>query len=98
MWRQGDVLIAAIETVPDGAVRRQSSVLLEGELTGHAHRIEVPSTAELWEYNGQLYMKVLARTTTIVHDEHKPIMLNSGTYRVWRQREYSPNAIRYVSD
>jgi hypothetical protein len=98
MWRQGDVLIATIESVPEGATRRSSPVLLEGELTGHAHRIEVPSTAELWECNGQLYMKVIARTTTIVHDEHNPITLDSGTYRVWRQREYSPKTIRYVSD
>ena len=30
--------------------------------------------------------------------EHGPITLPRGTYRVWQQREYSPEAIRIVMD
>jgi hypothetical protein len=98
MWRQGDVLIDAVEAVPTAAARRAGVVLAAGELTGHAHRIEVPGTAELWECGGVLYMRVVAQTTTIVHDEHKSITLARGTYKIWQQREYTPEAIRYVFD
>jgi len=34
----------------------------------------------------------------VVHEEHGPISLEPGTYRVWIQREYSPEAIRRVLD
>lgn len=27
---------------------------------------------------------------TLVHDEHGPIALDPGVYRVWKQREYVP--------
>jgi hypothetical protein len=41
---------------------------------------------------------VLADSATVTHEEHGPITLPRGTYRVWRQREYSPEAIRVVRD
>jgi hypothetical protein len=98
MWRQGDVLIAVVDTIPAEAIQRPGGVLFEGEITGHAHRIEVPSSAELWECNGELYMKVVEKSATLVHDEHLPIPLASGCYRIWRQREYTPKAPRPVRD
>jgi hypothetical protein len=33
-----------------------------------------------------------------VHEEHRPIELPIGVYRVWQQREYTPTAIRTVLD
>ena len=99
MWRQGDVLMAKIEALPEGAeLQRGRATLFTGEITGHAHRLEVPESAELWECNGVLYMKVVAKTANIVHEEHKPITLPEGIYRVWRQREYTPEVIRDVMD
>lgn len=98
MWRQGDVLIDRIEAVPEGAVERPDVILAEGEVTGHMHRVQVPETAQLWELGGVLYMKVVAPSATIVHDEHKAITLPEGTYRVWKQREYTPGASRFVYD
>ncbi len=98
MWRQGDVLIDTIPELPNDAVRRAGTVLVEGEMTGHAHRIANPATAELWEADGNLYLKVIGTTAEIAHDEHKVITLNKGIYRVWQQREYTPKAIRSVMD
>ena len=34
----------------------------------------------------------------VVHDEHATIALPPGKYRITRQREYSPEAIRNVAD
>ena len=98
MWRHGDVLIGTIAAIPEGARRRDTTVLMRGEITGHAHRIETAKSAEVWEYAGQLFVKVVDDVARVVHEEHKPITLPRGTYRVWQQREYTPAAIRRVVD
>jgi hypothetical protein len=98
MWRQGDVFIAPVRTIPRGARLRPGGVLVEGELTGHSHRVADLRTAEVLQDGDQLFLRVLADAATIVHQEHGPISLSRGTYRVWGQREYSPEAIRRVLD
>lgn len=98
MWRHGDVLIAAIPVIPEGAKFRPGIILARGEQTGHAHRVAIPETAELWELQDELFMRVVADEATIVHEEHRPITIPCGTYRVWQQREYTPERIRRVTD
>ena len=97
MWRHGDVMIAAAEAIPPEARRKQSVVLAYGEITGHSHRIETPEKVEVWEYRGERFLKILA-PTRVIHEEHRPISLEPGIYRVWQQREYTPEAIRRVMD
>ena len=97
LWRHGDVLIASIPQIPAGTQPRHGTVLVYGEATGHAHRIEDPGTAEILARGNELFLRVLSEAR-IVHEEHLPITLPAGTYRVWQQREYSPTAIRYVFD
>jgi hypothetical protein len=98
LWRQGDVLIETVEEIPEGAERRPGPpVLAYGEATGHSHRVELPEKAEIWEQYGQLYLKIL-EAVRIVHDEHGPITLPAGIYRVWQQREYTPQDIRTIRD
>jgi hypothetical protein len=98
MWRQGDVFIAPVPSIPKGAKLRQGGVLVEGELTGHSHRVADLRTAEVLEAGDDLFLRVLADATKIIHQEHGPIVLPRGTYRIWGQREYSPEAIRRVLD
>jgi hypothetical protein len=98
MWRHGDVLIAPIEKIPAGALPRHGAVLALGEITGHSHRFANPQSVALWERDGGLFVTVTAATATLVHEEHQPITLPQGTYRVWMQREYTPQAIRQVVD
>jgi hypothetical protein len=98
MWRHGDVLIATVEAVPVNARRRSDVILAYGEITGHSHQIEFPATAELWELNGQLYLKVVADSARVIHEEHQSITLPRGIYCVWKQREYTPEQIRPVYD
>jgi hypothetical protein len=98
MWRHGDVLIAAVGAIPDGATELKHTVLARGEITGHSHRILERDAAELRESGGTLYLKITADQATVVHQEHRPITLPRGAYRVWIQREYSPTAIRRVMD
>lgn len=98
MWRHGDVLLATAETIPEEARRLHHTTLAYGELTGHSHRIKEAKAAELYALAGQLFLKVIADRATLIHEEHGPIELKPGIYRVWMQREYSPEAIRRIID
>lgn len=97
LWRQGDVLIQLVAALPEGGVRMRELVLAYGEVTGHSHRVEAPDCAELWWVRDALYLRVLA-PTRIVHEEHRPIPVEPGVYRVWQQREYIPQSQRRSHD
>lgn len=108
MYRQGDILFLPVpeENVP-GTVRalppagrdaRGRLVLALGEATGHAHAIPGPG-ALLRDPDplrpDHLHLPSGGR---VVHEEHAAISLPAGWYRVVRQREYVPGAVRVVSD
>jgi hypothetical protein len=89
MMRQGDLLIVSAATLPKDAVRRENRVLAEGEATGHAHRLD--EECEVYENNGVLYFKVNdGKAAVLSHEEHGALTFTPGTYKVVRQREYTP--------
>lgn len=89
-FRQGDVLIERVESVPQGAVKSKGRVILaEGEATGHAHEINIDD-ADAWKRDGQTIAVTVKKSSAVKHQEHGPIPLKLGNYRVTRQREYSP--------
>jgi hypothetical protein len=90
LWRQGDVYISDVPSIPEDAKELAHTVLADGEATGHRHRIKDVASAMLFESRGQLFIDVLADRTDVVHEEHGTIELKRGKYRVWRQREYDP--------
>lgn len=106
MYRQGDIGIFPVTTLPTNLepVKRDRQgriVLAEGEVTGHYHCIlDDPATlfrqADMDEM-GDRFLKV-EQEVTVTHDEHDPITLPSGDYVVRRQREFAPEAPRYVAD
>ncbi len=98
LYRHGDVLVTAIGAIPIDAIKRPHLVLAEGEVTGHAHRVAESGSAELFQRGSEMFLRVLAQTARIIHEEHGPITLPAGDYRVWRQREYTPREIRIVRD
>ncbi len=98
LYRQGDVLFTSAGVIPKTSRRLPHCVLAEGEATGHSHRIDEPGVARLHADGPVLFLEVLADSATVVHQEHGPVTLPRGTYRVWQQREYSPEAIRRVTD
>src|SRR4029078_4431825 len=100
MYAQGDLLIDRSDDIchsgpmlsPDAS---GATVLAEGELTGHRHDIFERVTmfrddALGRDVPGGLYIgrvKVEGGRATIQQQEHAPIALGEGTYRVRRQRE-----------
>jgi hypothetical protein len=98
LYRHGDVLIGSITALPPTVKPHAGDVLLHGEFTGHSHRIQDPASAQLFEHRDELFLAVLHEAAVIVHQEHQPITLPHGFYRIWRQREYTPGAVRFVAD
>jgi hypothetical protein len=102
--RQGDVFLERVSSLPAKAVRLSRDqgrlILAYGEQTGHAHVVETDADvveAFLAELDGQTYLSVPA-SARVVHEEHGTIPLPKGVYKVVRQREYNPEAIRNVRD
>jgi hypothetical protein len=110
LFRQGDVLIERIESIPESATKQPPSdriILALGEVTGHHHCLCLPEPADWWKTDetkpsttglaGEIFFD-LAAPAEITHQEHAKIALAPGKYRVTRQREYAPGAIRNVAD
>lgn len=111
LYAQGDLLIERVDDLqpsgtlaaanPDGSI-----VLAEGELTGHHHSIYGRVTmfrddSLARDIPGGLYVghvKVEGPAARIQHQEHAPLTLPKGTYRVRRQRELEHKDARVVAD
>lgn len=98
LYRHGDVLIKGVATIPKSAQKHQGVTLAHGEVTGHSHRIQPSHAAQLWVHGNELFLEVKPTGATLVHEEHQTIDLPQGLYRVWRQREYRPDAYVEVED
>ena len=102
-YRQGDVLLVRVADPPVDVrpLPREAGrlVLAHGEVTGHAHVVADPE-AELVtrEQADELYLMVYGEQALLEHDEHDAIPLAEGCYRVIRQREYTPESVRFVAD
>ena len=90
MLRQGDVLLQRIARLPTG-VQVQSHdviVLAHGEVTGHAHTIN-DRTAQVGLDEGGVMFLTIEELTEVRHQEHAPLIVTPGIYRVIRQREWT---------
>jgi hypothetical protein len=102
--RQGDILLVPITEIPSTATpasaRHRRLILAEGEVTGHHHSIVEREGVALLEIPSQreLFLLVKEGDALLEHQEHATITVKPGAYRVVRQREYTPQAIRQVAD
>lgn len=99
--RQGDVLVSRIKGgIPEGATlvehHNTPIILAEGEVTGHAHRI-LSGDVEEYSHNGDMYLKV-NKDAQVIHEEHGPLFLTPGEYKVIRQVEVWMDEVRQVAD
>jgi hypothetical protein len=97
-YRHGDVLVESVDALPPMRDKLQHTILAHGEVTGHAHRVQESDQADLYMTSEGMFLHVRGPSVTIIHEEHRPVTLTGGYYRVWRQREYSPEEIRVVRD
>ncbi len=111
IFAQGDLLLERVADVtPSGTIEENlngvAMVLAEGETTGHHHAIwdrvtmfrddmlarDIPAGL----YIGHL--QVASAYARVTHEEHAPLTLPRGTYRVRRQRELGPMDARAIID
>lgn len=104
--------VSELPSGPERLVPREGGrvILAHGEVTGHAHAI-TDQSAVLMSFdvvqNGtrrgtavaveERYLK-LERQSTLKHEEHGPIELPAGTYKVTIQRQWDPVGWRQVVD
>jgi hypothetical protein len=99
-YRQGDVLLVAIEKIPAGTkLKKQPRArLAEGEVTGHAHVLDAPAEGELLTDVDAEFIRILGANGLLHHEEHDAIEVPPGDYQRVAQREYTPEEIRMVAD
>ena len=111
IFAQGDLLLERVaDIVPSGLIEENlegaALVLAEGEESGHRHAVCERATMfrddELArDIPAGLYidhLQVALPYARVTHDEHAPITLPRGTYRVRRQRELGPRDARVLPD
>ena len=98
LYRQGDILVEKIESIPKHAIKQKMLIIASSDTTGHRHRIKVRRSASLYETSTEMYLEVLKDTAELVHPEHDSIVLERGFYRVWHQREYTETGHAKVMD
>lgn len=104
MYRQGDVLIIAVDAIPPDAKElprdKRGVVLAEGEVTGHAHRIPSRAASLYRSEADARFMRVMGPApVALQHEEHTAIDIPPGDYQVVIHHEYSPAELpRQVAD
>ena len=112
--RQGDILFVKVDELPAEAKKKYDGVVARGETTGHAHRVDAGNLFALANTRmtnaiggvavaeADLFVGVPEGAdvpSRIVHEEHAPITLEPGVWRVYRQREFDPLVgVRRVAD
>ena len=83
--QQGDTLYFPVEAVPTNLEKQTNNVIQEGEATGHAHRLT----------EGEIFVEPTTKTkylrlvnaAEVRHEEHAPVYLPPGDYRIGIIRE-----------
>lgn len=101
MFRQGDLLLVRVDEAPEGRRLKAECgrlILARGEVTGHHHSVAVQDAELIVTDAEAVFLRIMA-PTPLEHQEHAPITLQPGDYRVTRQREYQPGELpRQVAD
>ena len=96
MIRHGDVILQKVSKIPkDAKLLVGRKELAFGEVTGHAHRIDIGDLFETKD--GELYLKV-DELANLSHEEHKTAVIEPGKYRVVIKRQYTPDGWQSVKD
>lgn len=105
LFRHGDILLKEIPTIPEYAEKLDTSILAEGEQTGHNHKLT--GSYQLYEIKNSKSETVkflnVEKSTKLTHQEHNQLIITPGKYIVVNEREYSPfvdlkYAVRKVID
>lgn len=104
---QGELYITRVEALPPGVTKAGTppDFLVVGHSESGHHHVMDPTRTTLYRLPEEIYELFLVvgeGGDTLTHlrptDTHEPIFFPQGTYRVRRQREYTPEGLRSVVD
>jgi len=102
VFRHGDVLVERVDSIPEGLVKEEDTILLEGEASGHFHVLskgsEVFKVLPTKDNNYLLGYFKTEEGALLTHNEHQTIEIPAGTYKFYAQREYDEQEERQVRD
>jgi hypothetical protein len=90
--------------IPEGAKRIEVRPLALGEKTGHHHSLcveeplKIEDCVEMYELNGQTYVRVKEDGVVLTHQEHKSHAVPPGDYAVELQQENTDWGAKPVVD
>lgn len=87
-YQHGDVLIQRISEIPAGATKTNRTILAEGEVTGHAHRLIESADVEVYEHEGTVFLRVGPGGAGLTHEEHGLGVIAEGAYQIGIVQEY----------
>lgn len=89
---QGDIGLRRIEALPAGVepvINEKRLTIAYGEATGHEHKfVDQGVNIFFAKENNKLFV-ILTQPSALYHDEHSPVMFDTGTYEVLQQEEYT---------
>jgi hypothetical protein len=98
-YRQGDVLLTKISKLPyeEKQLKKVKPehgrlILARGEVTGHHHSVAASKSSSLLAGpNEEMFLLIQEGEKLLEHQEHNPVQLKEGVYKVTRQRQYNPS-------
>lgn len=92
--RQGDILFEKIDEVDKSKQKLDTKTVALGEITGHSHSFEKQSQVLLSKRADEdvpTQLVVLDESgAQLTHQEHLPIQIPKGVYRIRREQSYNP--------
>ena len=89
LFRQGDLLIREISSIPYAAKPISTNIIADGEKTGHNHTLngshQIFETVEPAHKQKQIHFEV-KQELKIEHPEHNTIIIPKGIYTVVHER------------
>ena len=94
LYRHGDLLIKQIDHIPLSAKPLSTSIIAEGEITGHNHKLY--GSHQVYGTHSQ-NPRIIEPTyfqakedISLKHQEHNTLKISKGNYEVVHEREYDP--------
>lgn len=83
--RQGDVWVEEIQALPKGLKIKRDNVIIHSDSTMHDHSLK--NGKVYVDKQGNLYLEAPKATQVVHTEDHKPLSLPKGVYKIIRQRQ-----------
>lgn len=101
MYRQGDILLIPTDERSDKEINEWDGVVAESEATGHHHRFVGSGIRAFTRTSSGPRRPDIVELTIpacLRHEEHDPISVPAGRYKIGRQKQWTGGQIVRVAD